>query len=139
MGPRLLLGLAAAVWLPYGLYCFLAPAMLGSVAGVAFTSPTGSTEIRAMYGGLQMGVGVLSLLGLLLPEWRITALRALLVLVGSLFASRVAGVALDGSLSAYTASALLLEAAGTAAAAYVLRSQRTAMPGAREPSTSSRA
>lgn len=123
MGPRLLLGLSAAVWLPYGLYCFVDPAFLGSAAGVSFTNPTGSTEIRAMYGGLQMGVGILSVLGVALREWRVTAVRALLILVGSLFASRVLGVAIDGSLSAYTASALVLEAAGTAAAAYVLRAE----------------
>jgi hypothetical protein len=120
-----LLGLSAAVWLPYGLYCFLDPAVLGSVAGVTFASATGSTEIRAMYGGLQMGVGVLSVLGLLRIEWRTAALRALLVLVGSLLVSRLAGVVLDGSLSAYTVSALALEGAGTAAAAWVLRTEST--------------
>ena len=118
MGTRIFLALSALVWLPYGIYCFVDPTMLDLAAGLSFASPTGSTEIRAMYGGLQIGIGVLCVAGLWTPAWRSTALRTLLVLVGGLFATRVLGLAIDGSLSTYTASALVFEGVTVAAAAY---------------------
>ena len=49
---RIFLALSALIWLPYGVFCLIQPQFLAGAAGVAFTSPTGSTEIRAMYGGL---------------------------------------------------------------------------------------
>ncbi len=124
MGARLFLALSAAVWLPYGLYCFVDPAFLGDAAEVAFTGPTGSTEIRAMYGGLQMGMGILCARGALRADWQETALRTTLVLVSGLFLSRAGGVLIDGSPSAYTAMGLFFEGASSAAAAYFQRTSR---------------
>ena len=57
MGKRIFLLVSTLVWLPYGIYCFFAPGFLAGAAGVAALSPTGRTELRAMYGGLQAGIG----------------------------------------------------------------------------------
>ena len=57
MATRIFLLLSALLWLPYGIYCWLHPSALAEAAGVAFQSPTGSTELRAMYGGLQAALG----------------------------------------------------------------------------------
>ena len=124
MGARLFLAIAAAVWLPYGLYCFVDPAFLADAGQVAFTGPTGATEIRAMYGGLQMAIGALCARGALREDWRETALRTLLFLVSGLFLTRAGGVLIDGSPSAYTIMGLFFESASSAAAAYFLRSAR---------------
>ncbi len=118
MSARVFLILSALLWLPYGVYCFFDPTMLNVAAGISFAGPTGSTEIRAMYGGLQIGIGILCALGALRAEWRQTAVRTLLVLVGGLFLTRIAGAALDGSMSTYTVSALVFEGATVTAAAY---------------------
>ena len=56
---REFLASSALVWLPYGLYCFAHPEALRAMAGIVIESPTASTELRAMYGGLQAGLGVL--------------------------------------------------------------------------------
>ena len=109
MGARIFLALSALVWLPYGLWCFFAPGSLAGSAGVSFLSPTGSTELRAMYGGLQAAVGALALAGLLRAPLRRTALVSLGFLTGGLGLARLAGVALDGGLSSYTALGLLFE------------------------------
>jgi hypothetical protein len=119
MATRIFLALSALVWLPYGLYCFAAPQALAGSAGVAFQSPTGSTELRAMYGGLQAAIGALALLGALRPTHRRPALVALAFLTVGLGAARLSGLALDGGLSAYTGIALAFEW-GSAAAAGVL-------------------
>ncbi len=52
MATRIFPLLSALLWLPYGVYCFIHPSALAAIAGVGFQTPTGSTELRAMYGGL---------------------------------------------------------------------------------------
>lgn len=127
MAPRIFLALSAVLWLPYGLYCFAVPASLAEAAGVAFQSPTGSAELRAMYGGLQAAVGVLAALGALRPAWRLPALGALGFLTAGLFAARLAGLVLDGGFSSYTGMALAFESVSAAAAFLLLARDR---PGA---------
>ena len=59
---------SAIIWLPYGLYCFFQPGSLAEAAGVVATIPTATTELRAMYGGLQMAIGALALVSLARPR-----------------------------------------------------------------------
>jgi hypothetical protein len=123
---RVFLVLEALVWLPYGLYCFLAPGALAASAGVAATTPTGTTELRAMYGGLQAGLGALVALAALRPALVRPALLALLFLGAGLGLARLAGVLLDGGLSGYTAFALGFEAVTAGVAAALLRARADA-------------
>jgi hypothetical protein len=120
MGARIFLAVSALVWLPYGLWCFFAPGYLGNAAGVTFLSPTGSTELRAMYGGLQAAVGALALAGLLRAPLRRTALVSLGFLTTGLGLARLAGVALDGGLSSYTALGLVFEISTAGLSAFFL-------------------
>jgi hypothetical protein len=109
MATRVFLALSTLLWLPYGIYCLLRPESLADAAGVAFHSPTGSTELRAMYGGLEAALGVLAGLALLRPRMVRPALIAIGFLTSGLAAARLAGVALDGGFSSYTAMALGIE------------------------------
>lgn len=120
MPSRIVLGLSALLWLPYGLYCFFAPGALAEIAGVTSGSPTGSIELRAMYGGLQLAIGSLALAGLLQESLRRPALVALLFLCGGLFIARLAGAALEGELSAYTRMGLGFEIASAGLAGWAL-------------------
>lgn len=116
-------GFSAFVWLVYGFYCFVAPATLLESAGVTFTTPTGSTELRAMYGGLQMAFGVLALLGLRGGALARTALIGLGLATGGLGVARLFAAFLDSGWSAYTLFALVFEFGSTAWAAILLRRQ----------------
>lgn len=120
MAARLFLGISALVWLPYGLFCLVQPSFLEAAAGVVATSATGTVELRAMYGGLQAGIGALCVAGCAARAWRGHALVALAFLTAGLGLARLAGVAAGGGLSAYTAAALVLElaSAGLALALY---------------------
>lgn len=118
---RLFLAANALLWIGYGLYCLARPGFLAEAAGVAATTPTGSTELRAMYGGLQAAIGGLALIALLRPELVRTALIALAFLAGGLFSGRISGVLMDGGLSAYTAAALVLESTLTVLSVAFLR------------------
>jgi hypothetical protein len=106
---RLFLGASALIWLPYGVFCFFAPALLAEIAGVASTTTTGTIEIRVMYGGLQMALGVLAGAALFRESLQRPALFTLAFVCGGLFMARLLGAALDAEFSSYTAGALMLE------------------------------
>jgi len=118
---RLFLAANALLWLAYGLFCLAQPGFLAEAAGVAATTPTGTTELRAMYGGLQAAIGVLALLAVLRHDLVRTALIAIGFLAAGLFTARLCGALLDGGLSSYTAGALALEITLTVASIVLLR------------------
>jgi len=97
------------LWLPYGLVCLFQPAILEGVAGVAYTSATGSTELRAMYGGIQSALGALALAAVIRPRFSRAALTSLAVVTGGLGVARLLGTLLDGGFSAYTGVGLAVE------------------------------
>ena len=106
---RLFLALSAALWLLYGAYCLLVPGSLVEAAGVVATTATATTELRAMYGGLQIAIGVLALLGCLRGSLTRTALIALATLAAGLGSARLFGLWLDGGYASYTGIALGFE------------------------------
>lgn len=118
---RLFLIANALLWLPYGLYCLAQPGFLAEVGGVAATSPTGTTELRAMYGGLQAAIGCLAVAAVVRRDLVRTALVALAFLAGGLFTGRLCGAFLDGGLSGYTVGALVLESSLTVLSIRMLR------------------
>lgn len=120
---RLFLAANVVLWLPYGLYCLAQPGFLADTAGVTATTPTGTTELRAMYGGLQAAIGLLALMAVLRASLQRTALTALVFLVGGLFSARLCGAFADGGLSGYTVGALLLESTLTVLSIRLLRQQ----------------
>jgi hypothetical protein len=121
MGARIFLILSTLVWLPYGIYCFANPSFLAEAGGVAFVSPTGSTELRAMYGGLQAALGALALAGAMRAALTRPALLTLAFLCSGLGSTRALGVLLDGGLSGYTVAGLVFEFASAGFAIHFLR------------------
>ena len=129
MGARVFLALSTLLWLPYGVWCFFSPDFLAGSAGVSFLSPTGSTELRAMYGGLQTAIGALALAGSLRAPLRRPALVSLGFLASGLALARLGGVALDGGISSYTALGLCFEITTAGFSAWFL--SREPQPGER--------
>ena len=101
--------LTAIVWVPYGVMCFLDPAALAESTGVVASTPTASTEIRAMYGGLQTAIGVLALLAIFKSGLARSALVCLATLSAGLLTARLLGLAIDGGYTAYTGMAIGFE------------------------------
>jgi hypothetical protein len=106
---RIFLALSAVLWLPYGVQCLLDPSVLADAAGVAATSATGTTELRAMYGGVQIAIGLLALAGAVRPALAQYALVALGVVSAGLGISRLGAAATSGEFASYTLMALALE------------------------------
>jgi hypothetical protein len=108
-GARAFLVVSVFVWLPYGIYCFLVPGGLADDAGVVGETATGTTERRAMYGGLEAAIGVFALAALLRPALTSPFVLASAFLCSGLLLARLSGIALDGGVSGYTAGAVLFE------------------------------
>ena len=118
---RIFFALTALVWLPYGIFCFFQPGYLAQAAGVAPTTTTGAIELRAMYGGLQAGIGAFALAAALLPRLVHPALVAGCFLFAGLALSRLLAALAMGELSSYTIAALCLEWGSTVIALWLLR------------------
>lgn len=127
-GITLFLVFNALAWLPYGLFCMVAPTYLQEIAGLAATTPTALTEVRAMYGGLQAAIGALALYGVLRPAQRPAALLALAFLFAGLASVRVAGALIDGGVGGYTWMALGFETFSLAWAVLLLTCQASTKP-----------
>ena len=111
---------SALIWLPYGLYCFFQPGVLAEAAGVVATTATGTTELRAMYGGLQTAIGALALAALVKPRLASGTLLSLVFLTGGLASARLLGFLMDGGWSSYTAGGLAFEISSCGLALYAL-------------------
>jgi len=118
---RLFLGFSALVWFPYGLFCAVQPTFLAGAAGIIASSPTALTEIRAMYGGLEAGIGAFCLCALLRAPLARPALLMLCFLCGGLGLTRLAALFVDGSGSGYTFGALALEIPSAVIASALVR------------------
>ena len=71
---------------------------------------TASTiELQTMYGGLQMAVGFLCLMGLFRRDCEFVALHALLFIFAGLAVARVTLALMHGDFSAYTVFAMSFE------------------------------
>ena len=120
MAERTFFGVSTLLWLGYGLYCFFQPGALAELVGVVGQTPTATTELRAMYGGAQAGIGLLCAGALTQAALRRPALLALLFIVGGLGTTRLLGALLDGSFTLYTFSGLGLEWVTVGIAAWLL-------------------
>lgn len=111
MAARWFLAVNVLIWFPYGAWCFIDPGFLAGAAGVEATTPTGVTELRAMYGGLQMAIGLMAAAGFVHASARRSVLLALAFLTGGLALTRLVGGVIDDSFSAYTTGAVIFEMA----------------------------
>jgi hypothetical protein len=118
---RVFLALSGLIWFPYGVYLFFSPSYLADAAGVLSTTATGYIELRAMYGGLQAGIGALAFAGALRPAHTRTVLFAGCFLFGGLAVTRLLAAIGSGELSPYTIFGLCFEWTSTLLAIWLLR------------------
>jgi hypothetical protein len=118
---RIFLAISALAWGGYGLYCLINPAILAELAGVTAVSATATTELRAMYGGVQTALGLFAALAVVNAGWQRPAVLALAFVTGGLFTARLIGALLAGDFSSYTIGGLGFEFVYTAIAIVLLR------------------
>ena len=118
----LVLAIGGIGFLGFGALMLVAPQ--AAMAGLGLTVPDGvpTTEIRAFYGGLELGLGALLLAALRKVQYRRAGLILGCVSYGSVAAARALGMLIDGSSgSGFLWGALAVEVSLAAAFLWTLK------------------
>ncbi len=86
---KVAIGITAAAFTGFGTALLVKPEILKKI-GIRASGANGRTELRAMYGGMELGFGMFFAMAVLKPEWRRPALAAILLGIGGLGATRIA-------------------------------------------------
>jgi hypothetical protein len=121
--PRIVLSSYGLMFVVLG-SLFLAQPMAASA--LVQMDSTGSADVRAVYGGLECGIGVY-LIGCAFQEATVRAgLYAMLAAFAGLAAGRAIGIQVDGPAGIFSYAMLLLEIGGALMAAAALSAARPA-------------
>ena len=93
---RLILAVIALSYAGFGFAFLFKPDEWAAMVSVAFTSPAGRTDFRAVYGGLEFGVGVFFFLCALRREFVRLGLFASACALVAMATARSTGMLLDG-------------------------------------------
>ena len=114
---RVFLGVQALTLAGFGLAYFIWPEAMANLSGMLLMQSAAVTDVRAYYGGLQLGLA--AWLGLALLE---ATCMLLVLLYGALALARIGGLWLDGGAQqTFNLAALLFEAVSAALAFLCLR------------------
>jgi len=123
--PRVILGLAAVMFIVIGVWFMSDPSAVELIEVEAPTA-TAKTDVRAVYGGLDLAIGLY--LAWCLASWRRTQQGLVLstVAFACLLIGRVTGVILDGEQAPIFVNVLIVESLGFVLSAAALIAWRPA-------------
>jgi hypothetical protein len=105
----------------FGIAYLLAPTVLTDAANFGTLAPAAATDVRATYGGFQIGMGGFLLWSAASGDRIRGGLLLTLLTIGFVLGSRIVGLVLDGDMNDFHTSALVFESSLTAATVFVLR------------------
>ncbi len=120
---RVVLALCAAFVLLAGVACVVAPASFAQQAGLSAT-PSALTEIRAFYGGLQIGVGCFLIWCIRQRTLTFAGLLLVAFAVGGAGMARVLGMLTDQAPTAFHLTNLAVEVTTVAVVAVAVSRHR---------------
>ncbi len=119
---RLFLFVQIVLLAGFGLTYFIRPQETANLSGMLLMEPAAVTDVRAYYGGLQLGLAVWLGLALLRGDLLRPALMLLVLLYASLFLGRLGGLFLDGGAQqTFNLYAMLVELVSALLAFWLLR------------------
>ena len=95
--PRVVLGLTGAVFVTLGLGFLVAPEGLLGLMKIQVSPERALLEIRAMYGGLELGLGVFFIVAVFRERWIRAALGAQFLVLGGMGSTRLLALLFAGS------------------------------------------
>ena len=111
----------------FGLAYFIYPQETANLSGMLLMAPAAVTDVRAYYGGLQLGLAVWLGLALLRGELLRPALMLLVLLYSALLLARLGGLWLDGGAQqTFNLYAMLFEGVSAGLAFWLLRRSTSA-------------
>ena len=119
---RVFLGVQALTLAGFGLAYFIWPEAMANLSGMLLMQRAAVTDVRAYYGGLQLGLAAWLGLALLRPRLLEATCMLLVLLYGALALARIGGLWLDGGAQqTFNLAALLFETVSAALAFLCLR------------------
>lgn len=98
----------------FGVWALLSPLSLAKLVHFSLDTPGAVTEIRAFYGGLEIGLAIFMIAAAFYRPLIPGALLALVAAAGGIGLARIIGIIADGSGSTFMYSALVWELSGAA-------------------------
>jgi len=127
---RLVLGGCALVFAGAGLAFLVAPVALMSSLGADLHSVAARSDVRALFGGMELGIAAFLGFCLASPERLRIGLIAATLAFGGILAARLASLFADGLPAAALAGPIAIEAAALCLAALAVRRLSRAATGA---------
>lgn len=119
---RILLAVQAIALAGLGVAYFVRPEEMTNLSGMLLMAPAAITDVRAYYGGLQIGLATYLLLAMSRLDLTRAALTLLVLLYSAMALARIGGLWLDGGLQqTFNLTALLLEVVSAALCFVALR------------------
>jgi hypothetical protein len=109
---RVYLAVVGLAFVGFGLVFTFSPERLGSIIDLPIATPAARTDIRAMYGGLELGLGVFLLVCLSRLDFVRVGLLAAACAFTGLAGGRLVGLVADGFLQPLNLVVFAVEAAG---------------------------
>ncbi len=106
---RFVLWALAVVFIAFGLIALIQPSAMTGPPGLDASADGAVTEVRALYGGLQLGLGALLIWAVLDPSRWAHGLLAYGFLIGAVGDSRFIGLLIDGNWTGFHLFALSFE------------------------------
>lgn len=118
---RILIVLSAGIFVFFGVWLFAIPTALEGI-GIALTTPEAVIDIRATYGGLELGLAAFLLVAQARPAWHRAALLLSALCIGGFGSGRLAGILLAGEGTTLMWFFLAIEAVWAAVLVWAYRS-----------------
>jgi hypothetical protein len=118
---RGLLFSCALVFIVVGAGFLLIPVQYAHVLEISLPTAMARTDVRATYGGLELGFGIFLVLCAFRPEWIRPGLWALALSTGGFATGRLTALLFEGTISNFMLVFLVIEILVTLLAIFLLR------------------
>ena len=112
----------AVVWMSFGPTFYFATETFASYLDITLHSPTALADLRGVYGGLHLAIGVFMLMGLFRQKWMRPALMLILLGTTGLLIGRVLTIIDTGGVGAFVYIVSALEFSAIVFGAWLYRS-----------------
>ena len=122
---RFLLFASALIFIIVGAGFLVIPRPYADVLEISLPTAMARTDVRATYGGLELGFGIFLILCVVRREWIRPGLWALALATGGFATGRLIGFLAEGTISNFMLVFLALEVVVTLLAVVLLRRSKT--------------
>jgi hypothetical protein len=112
---------SALIFVVVGAGFLLIPKQFGGILEISLPTAMARTDVRATYGGLELGFGIFLLCCAVRREWIRPGLWALALTVGGFATGRLVGFVAEGTINSFMLFFLGLELAVAMLALFLLR------------------